>query len=165
LPFFAEDLGHITPEVHALRDRLHRPGMAVLQFGFGDEGAHDVSADIAAPARSYLHRTHDNDTRPDGGIPAAPSTNAAMPWPMLAGLTTGSIGVHSAAQSSVAEKSIPLGKGPGQRGPHEYSQPARECEVALQMSDSQNVEKACHLAEVYDRLPCRFPSSRRNVCR
>ena len=40
LPFFAEDLGYITPEVHALRKRLQMPGMAVLQFGFVDKGAH-----------------------------------------------------------------------------------------------------------------------------
>ena len=26
LPFFAEDLGYITPEVHALRERLQIPG-------------------------------------------------------------------------------------------------------------------------------------------
>src|SRR6202008_3013018 len=40
LPFFAEDLGYITPEVHALRQRLDIPGMAGLQFGFGATGAH-----------------------------------------------------------------------------------------------------------------------------
>ena len=40
LPFFAEDLGHITPEVHALRERHQIPGLAVLQFGFADAGAH-----------------------------------------------------------------------------------------------------------------------------
>jgi len=61
LPFFAEDLGYITPEVHALRDRLQIPGMAVLQFGFGDEGAH-----IYLPHRSQgkiiYTGTHDNDT-------------------------------------------------------------------------------------------------------
>jgi 4-alpha-glucanotransferase len=61
LPFFAEDLGYITPEVHALRDRLQIPGMAVLQFGFGDEGAH-----IYLPHRSegkvIYTGTHDNDT-------------------------------------------------------------------------------------------------------
>ncbi len=62
LPFFAEDLGYITPEVHALRDRLQIPGMAVLQFGFGDSGAH-----MYLPHRCDHHRviytgTHDNDT-------------------------------------------------------------------------------------------------------
>jgi 4-alpha-glucanotransferase len=61
LPFFAEDLGYITPEVHALRDRLQIPGMAVLQFGFGDEGAHMYLPHRAAGKIMYTG-THDNDT-------------------------------------------------------------------------------------------------------
>jgi 4-alpha-glucanotransferase len=61
LPFFAEDLGYITPEVHALRDRLQIPGMAVLQFGFGDEGAHMYLPHRAAGKVIYTG-THDNDT-------------------------------------------------------------------------------------------------------
>lgn len=61
LPFFAEDLGYITPEVHALRDRLQIPGMAVLQFGFGDEGAHMYLPHRAAGKVMYTG-THDNDT-------------------------------------------------------------------------------------------------------
>src|SRR5579862_6209800 len=60
-PFFAEDLGFITPEVHALRDRLQIPGMAVLQFGFGDEGAHMYLPHRAAGKVMYTG-THDNDT-------------------------------------------------------------------------------------------------------
>ncbi|HST24472.1 MAG TPA: 4-alpha-glucanotransferase [Gaiellaceae bacterium] len=35
LPIVVEDLGVITPAVHALRDRLGFPGMVVLQFAFG----------------------------------------------------------------------------------------------------------------------------------
>jgi 4-alpha-glucanotransferase len=61
LPFFAEDLGYITPEVHALRDRLQIPGMSVLQFGFGDEGAHMYLPHRAAGKVIYTG-THDNDT-------------------------------------------------------------------------------------------------------
>ncbi len=61
LPFFAEDLGYITPEVHALRERLQIPGMAVLQFGFGDEGAHMYLPHRAADKVIYTG-THDNDT-------------------------------------------------------------------------------------------------------
>jgi len=61
MPFFAEDLGYITPEVHALRDRLQIPGMAVLQFGFGDEGAHIYLPHRAAGKVIYTG-THDNDT-------------------------------------------------------------------------------------------------------
>jgi len=61
LPFFAEDLGYITPEVNALRDRLQIPGMAVLQFGFGDEGAHIYLPHRSAGKVIYTG-THDNDT-------------------------------------------------------------------------------------------------------
>lgn len=61
LPFFAEDLGYITPEVHALRDRLQIPGMAVLQFGFGDEGAH-IYLPHRADGKIIYTGTHDNDT-------------------------------------------------------------------------------------------------------
>lgn len=61
LPFFAEDLGYITPEVHALRERLQIPGMAVLQFGFGDQGAHMYLPHRAAGKVIYTG-THDNDT-------------------------------------------------------------------------------------------------------
>ncbi len=34
LPFIAEDLGLITPDVYALRDQFHVPGTRVLQFAF-----------------------------------------------------------------------------------------------------------------------------------
>jgi 4-alpha-glucanotransferase len=62
LPFFAEDLGHITPEVHALRERLQIPGMAVLQFGFGDVGAHIYLPHMYTPDKVVYTGTHDNDT-------------------------------------------------------------------------------------------------------
>ncbi len=62
LPFFAEDLGYITPDVHALRERLDIPGMAVLQFGFGDPGAHTHLPHTFTPAKVVYTGTHDNDT-------------------------------------------------------------------------------------------------------
>ena len=37
LPIIAEDLGIITPPVHALREAFNFPGMRILQFAFGDE--------------------------------------------------------------------------------------------------------------------------------
>jgi 4-alpha-glucanotransferase len=40
LPFIAEDLGLITPEVDELREHFGMPGMRILQFGFSDRGAH-----------------------------------------------------------------------------------------------------------------------------
>ncbi len=62
LPFFAEDLGYITPDVHALRDRLRIPGMAVLQFGFGDAGAHIHLPHTFKAEKVVYTGTHDNDT-------------------------------------------------------------------------------------------------------
>jgi 4-alpha-glucanotransferase len=61
LPFFAEDLGYITPEVNALRARLKIAGIAVLQFGFGDQGAH-IYLPHRAGDRVIYTGTHDNDT-------------------------------------------------------------------------------------------------------
>lgn len=62
LPFIAEDLGEITPDVVRLREALGLPGMVILHFGFSPE-----------PRSSYIpyaHRrdqvvytgTHDNNT-------------------------------------------------------------------------------------------------------
>jgi len=62
LPFFAEDLGYITPDVHALRERLKIPGMAVLQFGFGDVGAHTHLPHTFTADKVVYTGTHDNDT-------------------------------------------------------------------------------------------------------
>lgn len=62
LPFFAEDLGVITPDVDALRERLQIPGMAVLQFGFGDPGAHIYLPHRLTRDRVIYTGTHDNDT-------------------------------------------------------------------------------------------------------
>jgi len=62
LPFFAEDLGYITPDVHELRERQRIPGMAVLQFGFSDPGAHVYLPHRLTSDRVIYTGTHDNDT-------------------------------------------------------------------------------------------------------
>ena len=62
LPFIAEDLGLITAEVHALRERLGIPGMKVLQFGFGDPGARIYLPQNFVPNCVVYTGTHDNDT-------------------------------------------------------------------------------------------------------
>jgi 4-alpha-glucanotransferase len=60
LPIIAEDLGVITPEVLALRDRYDFPGMKILQFAFDSEP-------VSLPHNHVRHGvvytgTHDNDT-------------------------------------------------------------------------------------------------------
>jgi len=62
LPLVAEDLGIITPEVTALRDKYQLPGMAVLQFSFDhfDDNPHKPK-NMPANCIAYTG-THDNDT-------------------------------------------------------------------------------------------------------
>jgi 4-alpha-glucanotransferase len=62
LPLVAEDLGVITPEVDALRLEMRMPGMRVLQFGFGDKGAHPHLPHCYEPCLVTYTGTHDNDT-------------------------------------------------------------------------------------------------------
>ena len=63
LPVIAENLGVITPEVEAIRHEFGFPGMAILQFAFGN----DPQAPMFKP-HNYVHDlvaytgTHDNDT-------------------------------------------------------------------------------------------------------
>jgi 4-alpha-glucanotransferase len=62
VPLVAEDLGLITPAVDALRLELGMPGMKVVQFGFGDKGAHIHLPHKMEPATVAYTGTHDNDT-------------------------------------------------------------------------------------------------------
>ena len=63
LPFIAEDLGFITPEVLALRDRWGFPGMRVLQFAFGDDSLRDPFRPCNYVRNCVAYTgTHDNDT-------------------------------------------------------------------------------------------------------
>lgn len=63
LPFIAEDLGYITPEVHALRDSLGLPGMRVLQFAFGDESVENPHKPYNFVRNCVAYTaTHDNNT-------------------------------------------------------------------------------------------------------
>ncbi|MFA5371440.1 MAG: 4-alpha-glucanotransferase [Sideroxydans sp.] len=62
LPIIAEDLGLITPDVIALRDKFNLPGMRILQFAFGeDERNYFLPHHYVANAVAYTG-THDNDT-------------------------------------------------------------------------------------------------------
>ncbi len=63
LPLLAENLGVITPEVEALRERFGFPGMAILQFAFGkDPQAPDFRPHNYPRHRVAYSGTHDNDT-------------------------------------------------------------------------------------------------------
>jgi 4-alpha-glucanotransferase len=62
LPFLAEDLGVITPDVSALRDQFDIPGTRVLQFAFdGDADNPHLPGNYSTNTVAYTG-THDNAT-------------------------------------------------------------------------------------------------------
>jgi 4-alpha-glucanotransferase len=62
LPFIAEDLGVITPEVDALREKFRLPGMRILQFGFASRKAHSYLPHNYIQNCVVYTGTHDNNT-------------------------------------------------------------------------------------------------------
>ena len=62
LPFIAEDLGLITPEVEKLRDDLNLTGIKVLQFAFGSDAKNVNLPHNFKTNFLVCTGTHDNDT-------------------------------------------------------------------------------------------------------
>jgi 4-alpha-glucanotransferase len=62
LPFIAEDLGVITPEVEKLRTSLGMPGMKVLQFAFDSDGQNLHLPHNYERETVVYTGTHDNNT-------------------------------------------------------------------------------------------------------
>ena len=62
MPLIAEDLGLITREVDALREKFNLPGMRVLQFGFSDRASGDYLPHRYVTNTVVYTGTHDNDT-------------------------------------------------------------------------------------------------------
>jgi 4-alpha-glucanotransferase len=160
LPFFAEDLGYITPDVHALRDRLKIPGMAVLQFGFGDAGAHVHLPHTFKSEKVVYTGTHDNDTLCGWWASGATDEERALAQTYVG---RSDDGIHwamiRAASNSVAELCIvPLQDALGLGSDARMNVPSLEdgnwhwrFDSALLRADV--AKKLAAIAEVSDRLP------------
>lgn len=94
MPFVAEDLGMITPEVIALRDSFALPGLSVLQFGF--DGSVNNPHSVANQAENTIvyTGTHDNNTScgwfasldphlQSQVLAQLPQQVGEMPWPLI----------------------------------------------------------------------------------
>jgi 4-alpha-glucanotransferase len=159
LPFIAEDLGLITAEVHALRERLGIPGMRVLQFGFGDPGAHIYLPHRYEPNTVVYTGTHDNDTTIGWWHSRAEAERRAI----AAYLSVGDDGIHwamiRAAMTSVAEFAIvPLQDVLGLGSDARMNTPSRADQNWAWRFNSGALtpalaQKLAALAEVSDRLP------------
>ena len=92
LPFIAEDLGIITPDVVALRDQFELPGTRVIQFGF-DGSPHNPHLPHNYVLNTVAYTgTHDNDTT-RGWFESLPENvrQAARNYASQAGAATGEI--------------------------------------------------------------------------
>jgi 4-alpha-glucanotransferase len=82
LPFIAEDLGLITPDVRALRDRFHLPGTRVLQFAFDGKSDNPHLPCNYIPNTVVYTGTHDNPTT-RGWFEELPDSQRRILWTYL----------------------------------------------------------------------------------
>ncbi|MBZ5616575.1 MAG: 4-alpha-glucanotransferase [Acidobacteriia bacterium] len=173
LPFFAEDLGYITPDVHELRQRLKIPGMAVLQFGFGNPGAHTHLPHTFTPEKVVYTGTHDNDTALGWWNSSATEYERQQVEAYLGGCKDKDGGrcddgvnwaMIRAASDSVASLSVvPMQDVLGLGSDARMNVPSREqgnwrWRFAAELLRPELAMKLATLAEVSDRLPQPLPA-------
>ena len=92
LPFIAEDLGIITPDVVALREQFELPGIRVFQFGFDGNPCNPHLPHNYVPNTVAYTGTHDNNTT-RGWYESLPEQvrQAARIYAASAGAATGEI--------------------------------------------------------------------------
>jgi 4-alpha-glucanotransferase len=107
MPFIAEDLGMITPDVLALRDSYGLPGMRVMQFGF------DGNPDNPHLPHTWTNRvvgytgTHDNNTM-RGWFEALPDGQQQLVRKYVGWYSKDSHGVGAALMRSAWESAAGL---------------------------------------------------------
>ena len=82
LPFIAEDLRLITPDVHGLRDQFQLPGMRILQFAFDGHADNPYLPHNYVPNTVVYTGTHDNNTT-RGWFEALPEDQKRNVWNYL----------------------------------------------------------------------------------
>jgi glycogen debranching enzyme GlgX/4-alpha-glucanotransferase len=162
LPLIAEDLGIITAEVEALRDRFALPGMKLLQFGFGEDASHPFLPHNWPVNCVAYTGTHDNDTihgwyasaseherafaRAYVGV--SEGEGASLHWAMIRALSA------SAARMVV----VPLQDVLGLDGKHRMNVPGEKLECwtwrfAWNMVGARVAEQLAKIAALYGRGP------------
>ena len=165
LPFFAEDLGYITSDVNALRERLKIPGMAVLQFGFGDAGAHSHLPHTFTTEKVVYTGTHDNDTLRGWWASSATEYERQQVEAYLGRCEDGvNWAMIRAASDSVASLCVvPLQDVLGLGSDARMNVPSRErgnwrWRFNAELLGLELAKKLATLAEVGDRLPQPLPA-------
>ena len=157
LPIIAEDLGVITPDVHALRTKFAFPGMRILQFAFNG-GSDNTYLPHNHEHDSVVYTgTHDNDTT-QGWWAAASPTEQQHVRDVLA---TGAAEIHwdliRCACASVADTALyplqdVLGLGSAQR----MNYPGKgegfwEWRFSWDQVRPEHAQRLAHLCRIYRR--------------
>jgi 4-alpha-glucanotransferase len=151
----------ITPDVMALRDQFHLPGMRILQFAFGDS---DAEANLFLPHHYIANTvaytgTHDNDTSLGWWNTAQPGERAfaqkylgcdghEINWDMI-----------NALSASVANTVIyPLQDVLGLSGEHRMNYPGRpdgnwEWRFSWDMIKPAHTHKLAEITSTCQRVP------------
>lgn len=159
LPIVAEDLGHITPEVHRLREKYGIPGMAVLQFAFDGGAGNPYLPHRLTPDTVVYTGTHDNDTtlawynalpwktqdyvREYLGFP-----EESMPWPLIRAA------LASTARLAIVPLQDILGLGEGERMNTPGTTSGNwQWRFSWGQLERQAAERVRRLVELYGRAP------------
>ena len=151
LPFIAEDLGLITPDVTALRDEFRLPSTRVLQFAFDGKADNPHLPDNYVPNTVVYTGTHDNPTT-RGWYEELSDEQQQDVWSHLGrsggaasevapALMRPGVGIRGRAGDRAASGSAQ----PGQRGPDERSGPGRR-QLALALHGGDAVHTRVRMA-------------------
>lgn len=158
LPVVAEDLGYITPEVHALRHRYGFPGMLVLQFAF-DSGPDNPYLPHNHPRNAVVYTgTHDNDTTLSWFQALDDEQRRhvlgylgwredPMPWPLIRSA------LASPARLAIVPMQDILGLGPGHRmnTPGTTSEGNWRWRFSWEQLSAQSTERLAAFTRLYGR--------------
>ena len=151
LPFIAEDLGLITPDVTALREEFRLPGMRVLQFAFDGKADNPHLPDNYVPNTIVYTGTHDNATT-RGWYEALSAPEQQTVWKLSrafprrrvrggASAVAPGVGIRGRARDRAAAGPAQ----PRQRGPDERAGPRRG-QLALALHGGHAVHTRLRMA-------------------
>ncbi len=170
LPFIAEDLGTITPDVGALRDQLGLPGMRILQFAFdGDPQNPYLPPNYVSNTVVYTG-THDNPTTRNW-FEELPDRERKIFWSYL-GRTGGEVreaapalmGLGVVVQGRALDSAFAGSAQSRQRSPHERSRPRRR-QLGLALQGRHAVRRGLSMAgRSYEKLQALSAHGRKIDC-
>jgi 4-alpha-glucanotransferase len=156
-PIIAEDLGIVTPDVHALRKSFRFPGMRILQFAFAEDSRNAYLPHNHEPDTVVYTGTHDNDTAVGWWASASEHERAHV----LAYLGTDGREIHwdliRAALASVADTAIvPLQDVLGLGSEHRMNRPGEasghwEWRFRWEQVGPEHAQRLAALTRLYGR--------------